>query len=131
VQEAAAALGMESPFTQSGDLVPELASLEEQFGAPRGSPTQWGSCLRIVSPSGGEPRTLSVLHMENNEAALCMCMVLFNNHGGGQPMLAVGTAKGLTFYPRQAEGAASGALSEPHSLTHLLIVAALRAEVSN
>lgn len=66
---------------------------------------QWGSCLRIVSPLGGEPKTLSVLHMENNEAALCMCMVTFHNHGGGQAMLAVGTVQGMNLYPRHAEGA--------------------------
>jgi hypothetical protein len=34
-----------------------------------------------------------------------MCLATFATVGGGAAMLAVGTAKGLTFYPRQAEGA--------------------------
>ena len=105
LQEAATALGLPSPFTPAGDLAPELAGLEEQFGAPRGGATQWGSCLRVVSPYGGELQTLSVLHLENNEAALCMCLVAFANQGAGQAMLAVGTARNMQFYPRQADGA--------------------------
>ena len=45
------------------------------------------------------------MHLENNEAALCMCLVTFASQGAGAAMLAVGTAKGLSFYPRSAEGA--------------------------
>jgi hypothetical protein len=105
VQEAATALGHPSPFDATGNMIPELAALEEQFGAPRGESTQWGSCLRIVDPSSGSLQTASVLHLNNNEAALCMCLVRFSTHDAGHAMLAVGTAKGLSFYPRQAESA--------------------------
>jgi hypothetical protein len=49
VQEAVAALGMDSLLKPAGDLVPELASLDEQFRLSHGSPTQCGSCLRIVA----------------------------------------------------------------------------------
>lgn len=58
-----------------------------------------------MSPYGGELQTLSVLHLDNNEAALCMCLVAFSNQGAGQAMLAVGTARNMQFYPRQADGA--------------------------
>ena len=105
VQDAARQLGHASPFTPAGDMIPDLADLEEQFGAPRGPASQWGSCLRIVAPSGAALSTASVLHLGNNEAALCMCLVTFSTLGGGAAVLAVGTAKGLSFYPRQAEGA--------------------------
>lgn len=104
VQEAAATLRIPSPFTPAGDLVPELADLEEQFGAPRGEGDKWGSCIRIARPSATSIETASVLHLGNNEAAQCMCLVRFTSQGAGAAMLAVGTAKGLTFYPRQAEG---------------------------
>ena len=109
VQEAASHCGKTSPFTQAGDMISELAELEDQFGTQRGATNQWASCVRIVRPAADALHTLSVLHLDNNEAALCMCLVTFGAQGAaagaGAPMLAVGTAKGLSFMPRQAEGA--------------------------
>lgn len=88
---------------QNGDLNPELAALEDQFGAPRGEARQWGSCVRITDAKTLSPTT--VVHMDNNEAALCMCLVTFAGRPDLGELLAVGTAKALQFYPREAEGA--------------------------
>lgn len=46
----------------------------------------------------------SVLELDNNEAAVSLCIVRFTSWSGEAPMLAVGTAQGLSFYPRQVEG---------------------------
>ena len=105
VQEAAQMLELPSAFTPAGDLAPALAEMEEQFGAARGDANRWGSCIRIARPSAAALETAFVMHLENNEAALCMCLVTFASQGAGAAMLAVGTAKGLSFYPRSAEGA--------------------------
>ena len=79
----------------------EQREQEGQWGPPRGDPTQWASCLRVVDPSTLE--TASVLELDNNEAALSMFCVLFA--GSDEHMLAVGTVQSLGFYPRAADGA--------------------------
>lgn len=43
----------------------ELAALEEQFGAPRGEPGQWASCLRVVDPA-----TLSTVFVQVGEGTV-------------------------------------------------------------
>lgn len=95
----------ESPYilrlvSQGPELNEEQREQEAQWGPPRGDPTQWASCLRVVDPSTLE--SASVLELDNNEAALSMCCVRFA--GGEGFMLAVGTVQNLGFYPRAADG---------------------------
>ena len=104
MQEAAQALGLPSHMDPKGDIAPELLAQEDHFGCPSGEPDQWGSCVRLVQVAQNGLSTSSVLHLDKNEAALCMCLVAFDTHGAGQQMLAVGTAKDLRFYPRRATG---------------------------
>jgi len=80
----------------------ERAAQEEQFGAPKGGSGQWASCLRIVDPA--DLSTTEVLELDNNEAALSLCLVQFSTRQDLGTLLAVGTAQGLQFYPRQVEG---------------------------
>lgn len=46
----------------------------------------------------------SVLELEDNEAAVSICLLRFTSYPDEGLMLAVGTVQGLTFYPRQADG---------------------------
>ena len=78
-------------LSQGPELNEEQREQEAQWGPPRGDPTQWASCLRVVDPSTLE--TASVLELDNNEAALSMCCVRFT--GGEDVMLAVGTVQNL------------------------------------
>lgn len=87
-------------LSQGPELNEEQREQEAQWGPPRGDPTQWASCLRVVDPSTLE--SASVLELDNNEAALSMCCVRFT--GGEDVMLAVGTVQNLGFYPRAADG---------------------------
>jgi hypothetical protein len=106
LQEKAAALGLPSHLDAKGDLLDDFAAHEQQFGCPYGNEDQWGSCIRLARATTSGLETLSVLHLDNNEAALCMCLVSFDTLSG-QQMLAVGTAKDLKFYPRSATGVCS------------------------
>lgn len=45
-----------------------------------------------------------MLELDNNEAAFSLCVVAFASLPSEPPLLAVGTAQGMTFYPRQVEG---------------------------
>jgi hypothetical protein len=104
MQEVATALGLPSHMDAKNDIAPELRSREDHFGCPCGHADQWGSCIRLVKVDQSGLSTSSVLHLDHNEAALCMCLVSFETHASGQQMLAVGTAKDLRFYPRRAAG---------------------------
>ena len=53
----------------------EAATLEDQFGAPRGEPGQWAACLRIVDPASLS--TVFVQELDNNEAITSMSIVQF------------------------------------------------------
>ena len=96
----------------------EQREQEAQWGPPRGDPTQWASCLRVVDPSTLE--SASVLELDNNEAALSMCCVRFT--GGDQYMLAVGTVQNLGFYPRAADGMRAFHMLAPNRLSTNLTV---------
>lgn len=48
--------------------------------------------------------TMQVIELDDNEAALSMCLASFGSHPEYGTCLVVGTAQGLTFYPRNAEG---------------------------
>ena len=73
----------------------------EQFGAPKAPPGSWASCIRIVDPSDAS-NTKQVVELTGNEGALCVCHVYFP--AAKELFLAVGTAVGLTFSPRDCDG---------------------------
>ena len=88
---------------QGPELDDARAEQEAQYGYPKADPTKWASCVRVVDPI--TLSTASVLELDNNEAAISMTLVRFAGQtGANSPMLAVGTVKGLGFYPRAAEG---------------------------
>lgn len=102
--EAAAAEGAaEVPLDVAGPEGDEaLAAREEALGPPRGAPGQWASCIRVVDPSSLE--STHCVELDNNEAALCLCLAPFEADPTAGSLLCVGTAKGLQFNPRSAEG---------------------------
>jgi splicing factor 3B subunit 3 len=73
----------------------------EQFGAPKAPPGSWASCVRIVDPADATT-TKQVIELTGNEGALCVCHVYFP--AAQELFLAVGTAVGLTFAPRDSDG---------------------------
>lgn len=50
-EDLAAAMAAAGEEVQGVEFSEELAAREEQFGAPKGLPGQWASCLRIVEPA--------------------------------------------------------------------------------
>ena len=63
------------PSPQGIEFDAEAATLEDQFGAPRGEPGQWAACLRIVDPASLS--TVFVQELDNNEAITSMGIVQF------------------------------------------------------
>ncbi|KAL2923338.1 hypothetical protein RDABS01_014829 [Bienertia sinuspersici] len=76
---------------------------DEQYGYPKAEVKNWVSCIRVLDPRTGE--TMSCLELEDNEAALSICIVNFNDKDYGT-LLAVGTAKSLQFLPKRSFDAA-------------------------
>jgi splicing factor 3B subunit 3 len=66
------------------------------YGISRAGVGTWASCIRVLNAVAGE--TLSILELENNEAAFSICTVKF--HDRDELFLAVGTAKDLQLQPR-------------------------------
>ena len=87
---------------QGPELSDEQREQEAQWGPPRGDPTSWASCLRVVDPTTLE--TARVIELDNNEAAISMCTVRFTAGAGEGHMLAVGTVQNMGFNPRAADG---------------------------
>ena len=79
----------------------EVSDNEERLGAPVGLPGQWASCLRVVDPVS--LTTLQCLELDDNEAALSVALVAFDAAPELGTLLAVGTAKNLSFYPKSAD----------------------------
>ncbi|CED84295.1 pre-mrna-splicing factor rse1 [Phaffia rhodozyma] len=73
------------------DLAPEV------FGRPRADAGQWASCIRVVDPI--ESTTLSMLDLDENEAAFSIAVVPFASREG-ETLLVVGTAKDTFLSPR-------------------------------
>lgn len=73
--------------TQDGEY---LKLPEDKFGVPVNEEGKWGSCIRMVEPS--ELRTLDLLELEENEAALSGVIMSFSSTPGEFYMI-VGTAK--------------------------------------
>lgn len=72
---------------------------DEQYGYPKAESEKWVSCIRVLDPRTGE--TPCLLELQNNEAAVSICTVNFHGKDHGT-LLAVGTAKGLQFWPKRS-----------------------------
>ena len=59
--------------------------------------------MRAIDPSTAA--TTSVAELDDNEGAVSLALVDFASPGNEGTYLAVGTAQGLAFNPRQADGA--------------------------
>lgn len=68
------------------------------------------ACLRLQSTSGQRLTSscgaCSVIELDDNEAAVSLCLVQFSSMPEDELLLAVGTVQGLTFHPRQVDGEA-------------------------
>ncbi|KAL0270480.1 UNVERIFIED_CONTAM: hypothetical protein PYX00_007877 [Menopon gallinae] len=71
---------------------------ESVFGAPKAGSAMWASIIRIMDPVEG--RTDKIVRLEQNEAALSIAIVKFNNHPESL-FLVVGVAKEYQLAPRQ------------------------------
>ncbi|KAL0368761.1 UNVERIFIED_CONTAM: Spliceosome-associated protein A [Sesamum calycinum] len=72
---------------------------DEQYGYPKAESGRWVSCIRVLDPR--TTQTTCLLELQDNEAAFSMCTVNFHDKEYGT-LLAVGTAKGLQFWPRRS-----------------------------
>jgi len=78
-------------------------SLEEEriFGEPKPGFNYWASCVRLLSPI--ENKTLDIVEMTDNEAAVSMCTAVFKDKEG-EVLIVVGTAKDMTLHPLSCSG---------------------------
>ncbi|KAL8224091.1 hypothetical protein R6Q57_019566 [Mikania cordata] len=72
---------------------------DEQYGYPKAESDKWVSCIRVLDPKSTE--TTCLLELQDNEAAFSICTVNFHDKEYGT-LLAVGTAKGLQFWPKRS-----------------------------
>ncbi|KAF3322313.1 splicing factor 3B subunit 3-like protein [Carex littledalei] len=72
---------------------------DEQFGYPKAESDKWVSCIRILDPRSRE--TTCLLELQDNEAAFSICTVNFHDKDNHGTLLAVGTGKGLNFFPKR------------------------------
>jgi splicing factor 3B subunit 3 len=87
---------------QGDDEAEEDGGVNEAFtGAPQAGPNKWASCIRLVDPVQGE--TLSLLELDDNEAAFSMCTMRFASKDGENGLtelyLIVGTVKDYQISP--------------------------------
>lgn len=59
---------------------------------------------QLSTPPTDPAQTTQCLELDGNEAALSLCLAAFDSNPELGPLLCVGTAVGLKFYPREAEG---------------------------
>ncbi|XP_061998714.1 spliceosome-associated protein 130 A-like [Rosa rugosa] len=81
---------------------------DEHYGYPKAESDKWVSCIRVLDP---KTATTTCLLELDNEAAISVCTVNFHDNAGlvgaAPPkeygtLLAVGTAKGLQFWPKKS-----------------------------
>ncbi|KAH7296253.1 hypothetical protein KP509_26G015800 [Ceratopteris richardii] len=75
------------------DLLPD-----EQYGYPKAESKRWVSCIRVLDPKSSE--TTHLLALPENEAAFSICTISFHDRSGS-PLIAIGTAKELQFWPKR------------------------------
>jgi len=72
---------------------------DEHYGYPKAESDKWVSCIRVLDPKTAN--TTCLLELQDNEAAFSICTVNFHDKEYGT-LLAVGTAKGLQFWPKRS-----------------------------
>jgi splicing factor 3B subunit 3 len=72
---------------------------DEHYGYPKAESDKWVSCIRVLDPKTAN--TTCLLELQDNEAAFSVCTVNFHDKEYGT-LLAVGTAKGLQFWPKRS-----------------------------
>ena len=72
---------------------------DEHYGYPKAESDRWVSCIRVLDPKTSS--TTCLLELQENEAAFSVCTVNFHDKEYGT-LLAVGTAKGLQFFPKKS-----------------------------
>ncbi|XP_062092733.1 spliceosome-associated protein 130 A [Humulus lupulus] len=72
---------------------------DEHYGYPKAESDRWVSCIRVLDPKTSS--TTCLLELQENEAAFSICTVNFHDKEYGS-LLAVGTAKGLQFFPKRS-----------------------------
>jgi len=72
---------------------------ETQVGTFKAGEGKWGSCIRIIDPTG--LNTIFKLDLDIDEAATCMTVCYFSQLSN-QPCICVGTAYNMTLHPRNA-----------------------------
>ncbi|KAL0539295.1 hypothetical protein IC582_023498 [Cucumis melo] len=72
---------------------------DEHYGYPKAESEKWVSCIRVLDPRSAT--TTCLLELQDNEAAFSVCTVNFHDKEYGT-LLAVGTAKGLQFFPKRS-----------------------------
>ncbi|KAL6126564.1 hypothetical protein ACLB2K_074611 [Fragaria x ananassa] len=86
----------------------DVALSDEHYGYPKADSDKWVSCVRVVEPKTA--KTTCLLELDN-ESAVSVCTVNFHDNAGlvgAAPLkehgtlLAVGTAKGLQFWPKKS-----------------------------
>jgi splicing factor 3B subunit 3 len=83
--------------------MPPLPLELDQIIDYRAGKGRWASCLRLFDAS--QNRTLDLVELEDNEAALCMCLCGFHDREG-ELFLCVGTVKDLVYEPQRQFSAA-------------------------
>jgi len=90
------------------DLANEMAAVfldenlpENVFGAPKAGSGNWASCIRIMDPIRG--RSVQKIKLDQNEAAMSVCLVKFNSQPESTFCL-VGVAKDYKLNPRSVGG---------------------------
>ncbi|KAG7993039.1 hypothetical protein I3843_02G157400 [Carya illinoinensis] len=82
-----------------GDEDKDDPLLDEHYGYPKAESDRWVSCIRVLDPKTAT--TTCLLELQDNEAAFSICTVNFHDKEYGT-LLAVGTAKGLQFWPKRS-----------------------------
>ncbi|KAF8907837.1 CPSF A subunit region-domain-containing protein [Gymnopilus junonius] len=98
MSEDATAKKLQELRQQGKKIDEEVVNLPpELFGRPKAPAGTWGSCIRIIDPV--EAKTVSVIPLEDNEAAFSLAVVPFSARGG-ELHLVVGTAADTHVSPR-------------------------------
>ncbi|KAG2730116.1 hypothetical protein I3843_01G272800 [Carya illinoinensis] len=94
--------GNVEPMENGGDEDKDDPLSDEHYGYPKAESDKWVSCIRVLDPKTAS--TTCLLELQENEAAFSICTVNFHDKEYGT-LLAVGTAKGLQFWPKRSVAA--------------------------
>ncbi|KAF5328613.1 hypothetical protein D9619_011578 [Psilocybe cf. subviscida] len=98
LSEAATEKKLQELRKQGKRIDEEIINLPpDSFGRPKAAAGNWGSCIRVIDPVEG--RTLSVINLEDNEAAFSLAVVPFSARND-ELHLVVGTAADTHISPR-------------------------------